>query len=88
MEDSDEIVVLRVIEPGTTAHDLWERSVEDAREEAEKVLEEVMKKIGEDHKISIVVEFAIGGIEETIHRYLNPSSIFHGWQTNSMRFEE
>lgn len=40
----------------------------EAREEAEAVLERIMKTNGEDLQLSIIVEFAIGPIEETIHR--------------------
>ena len=46
-EDGDEIVILRVIEPGSSAHAAWragEKGMEGTREEAEKVLELVMKK--------------------------------------------
>ncbi|SCZ88082.1 BZ3500_MvSof-1268-A1-R1_Chr10-2g02831 [Microbotryum saponariae] len=68
VEDHDEIVVLRVIEPGSSAHAAWRASIEKAKREAERVLEEVMRKNGEEKQISIIVEFAIGPIEETIHR--------------------
>lgn len=69
------MVVLRVIEQGSSAHAVWksgDRGMEEARNEAESVLEQVMSKIGEERLISIIVEFAIGPIEETIHRYEPP----------------
>jgi hypothetical protein len=97
-EDNDEVVILRVIEPGSSAHAVWKsgnRGMEEAREEAESVLEQVMRKNGDERQvrhgcgffcriwegteadgmccgeqISIIVEFAIGPIEETIHRWV------------------
>lgn len=53
-EDHDEIVVLRVIDPGSSAHSVWkagERGMEEAREEAEGVLEQVMEKNGERKQV-------------------------------------
>ncbi|BGP41911.1 hypothetical protein JCM10449v2_005906 [Rhodotorula kratochvilovae] len=81
LEDSDEVVVLRVIEPGSSAHNAWRASMEEARDEAEKVLEELMRKNGERKHISLIVEFAIGPIEETIHRMIEiykPDSLIVG----------
>ncbi|KDE03302.1 hypothetical protein MVLG_06204 [Microbotryum lychnidis-dioicae p1A1 Lamole] len=81
VEDHDEIVVLRVIEPGSSAHAAWRASIEKAKREAERVLEEVMRKNGEEKQISIIVEFAIGPIEETIHRMVEiyePDSLIVG----------
>lgn len=66
-EDHDEVVILRVIEPASGVA-LSERQLEECREEAEDVLEQVMQKNGGKRQISIIVEFAIGPIEETIHR--------------------
>ncbi|KAM0790299.1 hypothetical protein ACM66B_005600 [Microbotryomycetes sp. NB124-2] len=80
-EDHDELVILRVIDPGSTAYTSWKASKDEAREEAEGVLEQVMLKNGEQKQISIVVEFAIGSIEETIHRMIEiyrPDSLVVG----------
>ncbi|ORY59016.1 hypothetical protein BCR35DRAFT_309335 [Leucosporidium creatinivorum] len=88
-EDHDEIVVLRVIDPGSSAHSVWkagQRGMEEAREEAEGVLEGVMKRNGEEKQISIIVEFAIGPIEETIHRMIEiyrPDSLIVGTRGRS-----
>lgn len=73
-EDHDEIVVLRVIEPASGVT-LSERQLEECREEAEEVLKQVMSKNGPRRQISIIVEFAIGPIEETIHRCVH--RVFH-----------
>ncbi|GAA5903008.1 hypothetical protein JCM8208_000428 [Rhodotorula glutinis] len=81
VEDSDEVVVLRVIEPGSSAHNVWRASMEEARDEAEKMLHNLMEKNGERKHISIIVEFAIGPIEETIHRMIEiykPDSLIVG----------
>lgn len=66
-EDNDELVVLRVIDPSEKTKP---GGLAEAKAEAEQVLEKVMKKNGDDHQISIVVEFAIGPVEETIHRFV------------------
>jgi len=52
VEDSDEVVVLRVIEPGSSAHNAWRASMEEARDEAEKVLYNLMAKNGERKHVS------------------------------------
>ncbi|BGP18300.1 hypothetical protein JCM10213v2_006363 [Rhodosporidiobolus nylandii] len=81
LEDNDEVVVLRVIEPGSSAHNAWKASMEEARDEAEGVLESLMRKNGEEKQISLIVEFAIGPIEETIHRMIEiykPDSLVVG----------
>ncbi|GAA6019825.1 hypothetical protein JCM11491_000285 [Sporobolomyces phaffii] len=80
-EDNDEVVVLRVIEPGSSAHNAWKSSMEEARDEAEDVLEDLMQRNGDQKSMSFVVEFAIGEIEETIHRMIEiykPDSLIVG----------
>lgn len=65
-DDNDEIVVLRVIDPTEKTKP---KEMAEAKGEAEQVLEEIMRKNGEELQLSIIVEFAIGPIEETIHRW-------------------
>ncbi|GAA5853685.1 hypothetical protein JCM3766R1_000590 [Sporobolomyces carnicolor] len=80
-EDNDEVVVLRVIEPGSSAHNAWKASMEEARDEAEDVLEDLMQRNADQKSMSFVVEFAIGEIEETIHRMIEiykPDSLIVG----------
>ncbi|GAA6063215.1 hypothetical protein JCM10212_002437 [Sporobolomyces blumeae] len=80
-EDNDEVVVLRVIEPGSSAHNAWKSSMEEARDEAEDVLEDLMQRNADEKQMSLVVEFAIGEIEETIHRMIEiykPDSLIVG----------
>lgn len=72
MEDNDEVVVIRVIDPGSSAYATWKgaNGMEEQREEAEGVLEDIMRRNGDSKQISIIVEFAIGPIEETLHRMI------------------
>jgi hypothetical protein len=52
-------VVLRVIDPGSSAHSTWKagaKGMEEAREEAEGVLEGVMKRNGEEKQVSWHIE--------------------------------
>ncbi|KAI5480718.1 Usp (universal stress protein) family protein [Pseudohyphozyma bogoriensis] len=77
-EDNDELVIMRVIDP---AEKEKPGTVEEAREEAEGVMEQVMKKIGDERQLSLVVEFSIGPVEETIHRIIEiykPDSLIVG----------
>ncbi|KAK4698245.1 hypothetical protein P7C70_g8037, partial [Phenoliferia sp. Uapishka_3] len=78
-DNNDEIVVLRVIDE---AEGLRKRGgMTEAKDEAEQVLEEIMRKNGEELKLSIIVEFAIGPVEETIHRMIEiykPDSLIVG----------
>ncbi|GAA5964842.1 hypothetical protein JCM8115_000122 [Rhodotorula mucilaginosa] len=81
LEDSDEVVVLRVIEPTSSAQTGFDAITKEARTEAESVLDYLMKKNGDERQISLIVEFAIGPIEETIHRMIEiykPDSLIVG----------
>ncbi|GAA5864904.1 hypothetical protein JCM3774_004267 [Rhodotorula dairenensis] len=81
LEDSDEVVVLRVIEPSSSAQTGFDSITKEARSEAERVLDYLMKKNGDERQISLIVEFAIGPIEETIHRMIEiykPDSLIVG----------
>ena len=51
-EDNDEVVVLRVIEPGSSAHNAWKASMEEARDEAEDVLEDLMQRNADQKSVS------------------------------------
>ena len=68
LENNDEVVILRVIDP---AEKTRPKGKEEARTEANEVLREVMQKNEDEERItSVIVEFAIGPIEETIHRFV------------------
>ncbi|KAM0749385.1 adenine nucleotide alpha hydrolases-like protein [Meredithblackwellia eburnea MCA 4105] len=78
VDSNDELVILRVVDPSEKNKP---RGMNEAREEAEEVLEEVMRRNGDEKEISIVVEFAIGEVEETIHRMIEiykPDSLIVG----------
>jgi hypothetical protein len=51
LEDNDEVVVLRVIEPGSSAHNAWRASMEEAKDEAEGVLAYLMMKNGDTRPV-------------------------------------
>lgn len=53
LEDNDEVVVLRVIEPGSSAHNAWRASMEEAKDEAEGVLAYLMKKNGDHRQVRV-----------------------------------
>lgn len=65
VDDGDEVVCLRVIEP----EDAKERISESKyREEAEAVMKEIEKKNHENKAINLVLEFSIGKVENVIKR--------------------
>ncbi|KAL8290551.1 hypothetical protein RQP46_002809 [Phenoliferia psychrophenolica] len=77
VDNNDEVVVLRVLDSAEKS----KPKMAEAKDEAEEVLERIMRKNGEQLKLSIIVEFAIGPIEETIHRMIEiyrPDSLVVG----------
>ncbi|KEI39454.1 uncharacterized protein L969DRAFT_103373 [Mixia osmundae IAM 14324] len=85
-DDGDEVVVLRVIEPGTSAYAAWRQSQEEAKREAQTVLESVMRKNGQDRQLSIILEFVVGRVQSTIQRMLEiyrPDSLVVGTRGRS-----
>lgn len=81
VEDHDEVVVLRVIEPGTTVYASWKADVDAQRVAAQKLLDDVIAGVGQDRQVFISVEFAVGPIEEMIHRLIEvykPDSLIVG----------
>lgn len=51
LEDSDEVVVLRVIEPTSSAQTGFDAITKEARTEAESVLDYLMKKNGDERQV-------------------------------------
>lgn len=79
VEDGDQVVVLRVIESTTPSPS--QQDFEGTREEAQNFMDGVMNKIQHKRTLSIVIEFIIGKVEETIHRMINlyrPDSLIVG----------
>ena len=68
MEDGDEIVCLRVVDKDSKISS--DVSVEQGtyKTEARKLLEHIQEKNEEDKAISLVLEFAVGKVPETIQR--------------------
>ena len=70
-EDGDEIVCLRVIDPNSKISTSDKaRDEKRYRDEANAFLEHIMTKNTKDKKISLVLEFAIGGVESLIKRMI------------------
>ncbi|KAJ8097810.1 hypothetical protein POJ06DRAFT_260169 [Lipomyces tetrasporus] len=71
IDDGDEIVCLRVVDPGAKISSsdiaLQEKLY---RDEAYKLLNDIMQKNEEDKKISLVLEFAVGKVQEMIQRMI------------------
>ncbi|KAK9388239.1 hypothetical protein V1515DRAFT_598182 [Lipomyces mesembrius] len=71
VDDGDEIVCLRVVDPGAKISSsdaaLQEKLYQD---EAYKLLSEIMQKNEDDKKISLVLEFAVGKVQDMIQRMI------------------
>ncbi|PWN52265.1 adenine nucleotide alpha hydrolases-like protein [Violaceomyces palustris] len=83
VEDGDEVVALRVLEG--EAEDIDQ---EDAREEARELMASIVElnEEAEDRKISIVVEFVAGRVQQTIMRLIHvyrPDSLTVGTRGRS-----
>lgn len=79
MDDGDEIVCLRVVDKDSKIsgeHAMQERLY---RQEAEALLEKIIEKNEDEKAISIILEFAVGKVHETIQRMVGPNSILFCW---------
>ncbi|KAI8883306.1 adenine nucleotide alpha hydrolases-like protein [Backusella circina FSU 941] len=73
MDDGDELIVLRVVtvdmngkrKSGNIAG-LLETEAKQSRENANQVMENIMSGAGVEKKISVILEFVIGKVQETI----------------------
>lgn len=77
MEDGDEIVCLRVVDKDSKISS--NVSVEQGvyKNEARKLLEHIQEKNEEDKAISLVLEFAVGKVPETIQRMVRLFVLSH-----------
>ena len=69
VEDGDEVVCLRVVDKDSKIHS--DRNLEERRykTEAHKLVEEIQAKARDDEKsIGLVLEYAVGRIQDTIQR--------------------
>ncbi|KAK9355859.1 hypothetical protein V1505DRAFT_418952 [Lipomyces doorenjongii] len=71
VDDGDEIVCLRVVDPGAKISSSDTALQEKLyRDEAYKLLSEIMQKNEDDKKISLVLEFAVGKVQDMIQRMI------------------
>jgi hypothetical protein len=68
VDDGDEVVCLRVLDPEIAKASL---SGDRYREEAEEIMKQIEKKNHENKAISLVLEFSIGKVEKVIKRMVS-----------------
>ncbi|KAI7869886.1 hypothetical protein BDF14DRAFT_1879634 [Spinellus fusiger] len=68
MDDGDELIVLRVItlEPTEIKAPLLKYEQEQAKQTASLVMEKIMASSSDERRISVIIEFVIGKVQETI----------------------
>lgn len=72
VDDGDEVVCLRVVEKDSKEATRWSggQGEKGYRREAQRFLEEIEKKNTEDRAISLVLEFSIGKVHDTIQQMI------------------
>ncbi|KAI8384641.1 uncharacterized protein BYT42DRAFT_563165 [Radiomyces spectabilis] len=75
MDDGDELVVLRVVTVDLTdkranVQSVLEQEAHEAREKATEVMDKIMKNTTPDKKISVIIEFVFGKVQETIQHMI------------------
>ncbi|EME41460.1 hypothetical protein DOTSEDRAFT_98591, partial [Dothistroma septosporum NZE10] len=72
VDDGDEVVCLRVVEKDSKEAAKWAggQGEKGYRREAQRFLEEIEKKNTEDRAISLVLEFSIGKVHDTIQQMI------------------
>ncbi|CAO3641653.1 unnamed protein product [Cunninghamella blakesleeana] len=86
MDDGDELIVLRVVtidmsDKRSVIQAQLEHESKMAKEKATQVMEKVMKTSGPDTKISVIIEFVIGKVQESIQEMIamyQPSMLIVG----------
>lgn len=89
VDDGDEVVCLRVVEKDSKEAEKWSRGQGEKgyRKEAARFLEEIEKKNTDDRAISLVLEFSIGKVQETIQqmiRIYEPAMLVVGTRGRSL----
>jgi hypothetical protein len=76
VDDGDEIVCLRVVDKDSKI--ISDSSLEEGRYrlEAKKLLDQIIEKNTENKAISVILEFAVGKVQETIQRMVSVLSSF------------
>ena len=78
MDDGDEIVCLKVVEKNADIASDTSVEQKQYRDEAQALMDWVIKKNGEEKAISLNVELAIGKVEKTIQRMVNTNDFLMG----------
>lgn len=81
VEDGDEVVILRVLEPKSEA---TQKDADEAKAEAQQVMDEVLAKA--TAKLSVVVEFVVGPLHTSLQRIIalyRPDSMIVGTRGRS-----
>lgn len=74
--DGDEVVCLRVVDKDSRIASDANIEGKKYRQEAQKLFEQVIRKNRQDEKaISLVLELAVGKVQEIIQRMVRPSSL-------------
>jgi hypothetical protein len=68
VDDGDEIVCLRVVDKDSKISSDGALQERLYRQEAMKLLDQIIEKNEEEKAISIILEFAVGKVHETIQR--------------------
>ncbi|CAO3637155.1 unnamed protein product [Cunninghamella echinulata] len=86
MDNGDELIVLRVVtvdmsDKRSVIQAQLEHESKIAKEKATQVMEKIMESSGPDSKISVIIEFVIGKVQETIQEMISmyqPSMLIVG----------
>ncbi|KAK4516350.1 uncharacterized protein ATC70_011321 [Mucor velutinosus] len=75
MDDGDELIVLRVVtvdmnDKKANLASLLEHEAKQSRDKANQVMKRILKNSGEEKAISVVIEFVIGKVQETIQHMI------------------
>jgi nucleotide-binding universal stress UspA family protein len=89
VDDGDEIVCLRVVEKDSHEARKWSggQGAKGYRKEAERFMESIEKKNTEDRAINLVLEFAIGKVQEAIQNMIKlyePAMLIVGTKGRSL----
>lgn len=89
VDDGDEVVCLRVLEKDSKDATRWSggQGEKGYRKEAQRFLEEIEKKNSDDRAISLVLEFSIGKVHDTIQqmiRIYEPAMLVVGTRGKSL----
>lgn len=89
VDDGDEVVCLRVVEKDSKEATKWSggQGEKGYRREAQRFLEEIEKKNTDDRAISLVLEFSIGKVHDTIQqmiRIYEPAMLVVGTRGRSL----